>query len=155
MGPAGGDEFNLIEAGRNYGWPNVSEGDNYDGTPIPRHATNPSYAAPLFSWNPVIAPGGMIQYHGTRFSGWAGDFILAGLVQQGIVRVRVSGTPRRRLRGSHWEREFVRSRKRLTARSGFCRTAPPPSSSSSILADLPSSIRRAVLRRKTAAIRRA
>lgn len=92
MGPMGGDEFNLIVAGRNYGWPNVSEGDNYDGTPIPRHATNPSYAAPLYSWNPVIAPGGMIQYHGTRFAGWTGDFVLAGLVQQGLVRVRVTGT---------------------------------------------------------------
>lgn len=92
MGPAGGDEFNLIEGGRNYGWPNVSEGDNYDGTPIPRHRTNLGYAAPLFSWNPVIAPGGMIQYHGSRFTGWSGDFILAGLVQQGIVRVRVTGS---------------------------------------------------------------
>lgn len=91
MGPAGGDEFNLIEAGRNYGWPRVSQGDNYDGTPIPRHATNPAFAAPLFSWTPVIAPGGMIQYRGTRFVGWTGDFILAGLVQQGIVRVRVAG----------------------------------------------------------------
>lgn len=92
MGPMGGDEFNLIVAGRNYGWPNVSEGDNYDGTPIPRHATNPSYAAPLFSWTPVIAPGDTIQYRGTRFAGWTGDFVLAGLVQQGIVRVRVTGT---------------------------------------------------------------
>lgn len=92
MGPAGGDEFNLIEAGRNYGWPNVSEGDNYDGTPIPRHSTNAAYTRPLVSWTPVIAPGGMIQYHGTRLVGWTGDFILAGLVQQGIVRVRVSGS---------------------------------------------------------------
>jgi glucose/arabinose dehydrogenase len=92
MGPAGGDEFNLIDPGRNYGWPNVSEGDNYDGTPIPRHATNPSYTPPLVSWTPVIAPGGMIQYRGTRFVGWTNDFILAGLVQQGIVRVRVSGS---------------------------------------------------------------
>jgi len=91
MGPAGGDEFNLIEAGKNYGWPAVSEGDNYDGTPIPRHATNPSYTPPLVSWTPVIAPGGMIQYRGTRFVGWTGDFILAGLTQQGIVRVRLSG----------------------------------------------------------------
>jgi glucose/arabinose dehydrogenase len=91
MGPMGGDEFNLVEAGKNYGWPNVSEGDNYDGTPIPRHATNPAYTPPLLSWTPVIAPSGMIQYHGSRFVGWTGDFILGGLVQQGIVRVRVSG----------------------------------------------------------------
>lgn len=91
MGPAGGDEFNLVTAGQNYGWPAVSEGSNYDGSAIPRHASNPSYTAPLVSWSPVIAPGGMIQYRGTRFVGWTGDFILAGLVQQGIVRVRVTG----------------------------------------------------------------
>jgi glucose/arabinose dehydrogenase len=92
MGPSGGDEFNLIEPGKNYGWPNVSEGDNYDGTPIPRHSTNAAFTRPLLSWTPVIAPGGMIQYRGTRFSGWTGDFLLAGLVQQGIVRVRVWGS---------------------------------------------------------------
>ncbi|MGR6328403.1 PQQ-dependent sugar dehydrogenase [Sphingomonas sp. XXL09] len=91
MGPAGGDEFNMIEPGRNYGWPRVSEGDNYDGTPIPRHSTNTAYTPPLVSWTPVIAPGGMIQYRGSAFGGWTGDFLLAGLVQQGIVRVRVSG----------------------------------------------------------------
>lgn len=91
MGPAGGDEFNLIRAGANYGWPSVSEGDNYDGSPIPRHRTNTAYAAPLVSWTPVIAPGGMIQYRGSRFTGWTGDFVLAGLAQQGIVRVRVTG----------------------------------------------------------------
>lgn len=92
MGPAGGDEFNLIEPRKNYGWPAVSEGDNYDGTPIPRHATNSAYTPPLLSWTPVIAPGGMIQYRGSRFVGWTNDFVLAGLVQQGIVRVRVAGT---------------------------------------------------------------
>lgn len=95
QGPAGGDEFNLIEPGRNYGWPRVSEGDDYNGTPIPRHSTDPSLAAPLTSWTPVIAPGGMIQYRGTAFSGWAGDFILAGLSSQAIVRVRVTGNTAR------------------------------------------------------------
>lgn len=92
MGPEGGDEFNLIERGRNYGWPNVSEGNQYGGSPIPRHATVPGFAAPLFSWTPVIAPGGMIQYRGNRFVGWENDFILAGLASQGLVRVRVNGT---------------------------------------------------------------
>ncbi len=91
MGPAGGDEFNLIEVAKNYGWPRVSEGDNYDGSAIPRHASNPAFVAPLVSWTPVIAPGGMIQYRGSAFAGWTGDFLLAGLTQQGIVRVRVTG----------------------------------------------------------------
>jgi glucose/arabinose dehydrogenase len=95
MGPSGGDEFNLIEPGKNYGWPRVSEGDNYDGTSIPRHSTNSAYTPPLVSWSPVIAPGGMIQYRGAAFSGWTGDFLLAGLVQQGLVRVRVTGNQAR------------------------------------------------------------
>ncbi|NIJ24329.1 PQQ-dependent sugar dehydrogenase [Sphingomonas japonica] len=89
MGPEGGDEFNLITKGANYGWRVVSEGD--DGEPLPRHATRPDFAAPLFSWTPVIAPGGMIQYTGSRFSGWYNDFVLAGLVSQGLVQVRVTG----------------------------------------------------------------
>lgn len=95
QGPKGGDEFNLIEPGRNYGWPRVSEGDDYDDRPIPRHATDPSLAAPLTSWTPVIAPGGMIQYRGSAFAGWTGDFILAGLSSQAIVRVRATGSTAR------------------------------------------------------------
>ncbi len=90
MGPSGGDELNLITRGANYGWRLVSEGD--DGEVLPRHSTRPDFAAPLVSWTPVIAPGGMIQYTGTRFIGWNGDFVLAGLVAQGLVRVRVTGS---------------------------------------------------------------
>lgn len=88
MGPEGGDEFNLIARGANYGWRIVSEGN--DGEVLPRHSTRPDFAAPLVSWTPVIAPGGMIQYTGTRFVGWTGDFVLAGLVSQGLVRVRAT-----------------------------------------------------------------
>ena len=90
MGPEGGDEFNVIQSGRNYGWRVVSEGN--DGETLPRHSTRTEFVAPLFSWTPVIAPGGMIQYTGTRFVGWNGDFVLAGLVAQAIVRVRVTGS---------------------------------------------------------------
>jgi aldose sugar dehydrogenase len=91
MGPEGGDEFNLITRGANYGWRIVSEGS--DGETLPRHSTRPEFAAPLVSWTPVIAPAGMIQYAGTRFSGWNGDFILAALGNRsGLVRVRVSGS---------------------------------------------------------------
>lgn len=90
-GPSGGDEFNLITAGANYGWPLVSEGIHYDGVQIPRHSTNTAFAPPLVAWTPAIAPGDLIQYRGTRFIGWTNDFVLSGLVQQGLVRVRVSG----------------------------------------------------------------
>lgn len=89
-GPEGGDEFNLITRGANYGWRIVSEGN--DGEVLPRHSTRPDFAAPLVTWTPPIAPGGMIQYTGTRFVGWNGDFVLAGLQAQGIVRVRVAGS---------------------------------------------------------------
>lgn len=89
MGPSGGDEFNLIVRGANFGWRVVSEGS--DGEPLPPHSTRSDFTAPLYSWTPVIAPGGMIQYTGQRFVGWDGDFVLAALVGQGLVRVRVSG----------------------------------------------------------------
>jgi aldose sugar dehydrogenase len=89
-GPEGGDEFNLITRGANYGWRVVAEGN--DGEVLPRHSTRPEFAAPLVSWSPAIAPGGMIQYTGTRFVGWTGDFVLAGLQAQGLIRVRVTGT---------------------------------------------------------------
>jgi glucose/arabinose dehydrogenase len=88
-GPEGGDEFNIINRGANYGWRIVSEGN--DGEVLPRHSSNPSFAAPLVSWTPSIAPSGMIQYGGTRFIGWNGDFVLGGLQSQGLVRVRING----------------------------------------------------------------
>jgi len=90
MGPQGGDEFNLIAAGNNYGWPLVSEGNNSDGSPIPRHSTNSAFTAPRIFWTPTIAPAGIIQYRGTRFVGWTNDFLVAGLVQQGLVRLRLN-----------------------------------------------------------------
>lgn len=90
-GPAGGDELNLVKPGQNYGWPLVSDGDHYDGKPIPRHATRPDLAAPAISWNPVIAPGDFIFYTGDRFPGWKGDAIIASFSAMGLVRVAIDG----------------------------------------------------------------
>lgn len=90
-GPAGGDELNLVKPGQNYGWPLVSDGDHYDGRPIPRHATRPDLAAPAISWNPVIAPGDFIFYSGTRFAGWNGQALIASFALPGLVRVRIDG----------------------------------------------------------------
>jgi glucose/arabinose dehydrogenase len=87
MGPRGGDEFNLIEPGKNYGWPIVSNGDNYSGTKIPRHATRPEFAAPPLYWNPVIAPAGLAFYNGTMFPQWKGSALIGGLAAQVLVRV--------------------------------------------------------------------
>ena len=91
MGPKGGDEFNLVQKTGNYGWPNVSYGDNYDGSPIPKPAVGDGYAASAYWWTPVIAPSGMIAYTGTIFGDWRGDFIISGLQSKGLVRVRVTG----------------------------------------------------------------
>lgn len=90
-GPRGGDELNLVEPGKNYGWPTVSNGDHYSGGKIPRHATRPDFAAPAISWNPVIAPGNFIFYKGDEFSEWRGQAIIAGMVSQGLVRVAIEG----------------------------------------------------------------
>jgi glucose/arabinose dehydrogenase len=90
-GPAGGDEINLIEPGRNYGWPLVSNGDNYDGTPIPRHATRPDLTPPAISSNPVIAPGAFIIYSGKLFPQWQGQGLVGGMSPDVLVRVAFEG----------------------------------------------------------------
>jgi len=92
MGPAGGDELNLILRGRNYGWPLVSNGNHYDGTPIPNHDTRPDLEAPKTWWTPVIAPAGMIIYSGSLFPTFVGDAFIGGLASQALVRVRFNGT---------------------------------------------------------------
>jgi len=88
-GPAGGDEINLVEPGKNYGWPLVSDGDHYDGKPIPRHLTRPDLAAPAISWNPVIAPGDFIFYSGNLFPGWKGRALIASFTVPGLVQVHL------------------------------------------------------------------
>jgi len=90
-GPKGGDEINLIKPGQNYGWPLVSNGDNYDGTPIPRHATRPDLTAPAISWNPVIAPGDFIIYSGAAFPAWRGQALVGGMNPNVLVRVAFDG----------------------------------------------------------------
>lgn len=87
MGPRGGDELNLIQAGKNYGWPLVSNGDNYSGRPIPRHNTRPEFEAPVVYWTPVIAPAGLAFYTGDMFPEWRGSALIGGLVARGLVRI--------------------------------------------------------------------
>ena len=95
MGPKGGDELNLIERGRNYGYPIVSNGSHYDGRDIPDHPTRPEFEAPKLSWTPVISPGDMIFYSGGLFPRWRGDVLAAGLSSQALVRVDVDGSSAR------------------------------------------------------------
>ena len=87
MGPRGGDELNLIAPGKNYGWPIVSNGDNYDGSKIPRHATRPEFEAPLLYWTPIIAPAGLVFYNGEMFPKWSGSALVGALGVQALVRV--------------------------------------------------------------------
>ena len=91
MGPKGGDELNLIARGANYGYPIVSNGDHYDGTPIPDHDTRPEFAAPAITWNPVISPAGFVIYSGQRYPGWNGSGLIGGLSSQSLVRVAFDG----------------------------------------------------------------
>ena len=87
MGPRGGDEFNLIEPGQDYGWPVVSNGDNYDGSFIPDHDTRPEFAAPAVYWTPVIAPAGLAFYEGALFAQWQNSALIGGLRARALVRV--------------------------------------------------------------------
>lgn len=91
MGPMGGDELNQPEKGRNYGWPVVSWGDNYDGSKIPDPTTAPRFADAKIHWTPVISPSGMIFYQGNEFPAWDGTALIGGLTASGIVRVRIDG----------------------------------------------------------------
>ncbi|MGH8060497.1 MAG: PQQ-dependent sugar dehydrogenase [Pseudoxanthomonas sp.] len=92
MGPMGGDELNLIERGSNYGWPIVSNGDNYDGSVIPDHPTRPEFNAPEAWWTPVIAPAGFIIYSGSMFPYFQGDGFIGGLASQALIRIEFNGT---------------------------------------------------------------
>lgn len=91
MGPRGGDELNLIQPGRNYGWPRVSNGDHYDGRPIPDHRPNDGFEPPKAFWNPVISPGDFIVYRGAMFPEWRGDALIGGLSGQALVHVDIDG----------------------------------------------------------------
>ena len=91
MGPAGGDEVNLITRGRNYGWPLVSNGDNYDGSQIPDHITQKQYEAPAQSWTPSVSPSGLLFHSGRRFSQWRGNALAGGLSSKALLRFTLTG----------------------------------------------------------------
>lgn len=101
MGPKGGDELNLVLPGRNYGYPHVSNGDHYDGRPIPSHSPGDGFEAPKVFWTPVISPGGLMIYSGDMFPQWKGDAFLGGLSSQALVRVDLNGTDAQR--GDQWD----------------------------------------------------
>src|ERR1700686_2668424 len=91
-GPRGGDELNLIEKGKNYGWPVVSYGKNYNEVPIPSHDTRPALAKPVLYWGPVIAPGNLMFYRSTQtFPQWNGSGFISGLATMTLNRIIFDG----------------------------------------------------------------
>jgi glucose/arabinose dehydrogenase len=91
-GPKGGDELNIAEAGANYGWPVVSHGVNYDGTPVGTGKAHQEGAVdPLQTWTPVIAPSGMAFYRGSAFPHWRGDLFVGGLKSTALIRLELDG----------------------------------------------------------------
>lgn len=87
MGPRHGDELQLIERGKNYGYPEVSNGDHYGGEKIPDHDTRPEFRAPDVYWVPAISPAGLMIYSADLFADWKGDAFIGGLSSKALVQV--------------------------------------------------------------------
>ena len=90
-GPRGGDELNLIEPGKNYGWPLVSYATNYNGVPIPSPDTRDDLTKPVIYWTPVIAPGTLVFYKGAMFPQWQGSALISGIATTSLSRVTFDG----------------------------------------------------------------
>lgn len=89
-GAQGGDELNLVQRGRNYGWPLVAFGEEYSGRPIPGAVTeHPDYESPVYYWDPVIAPSGAVFYTGDAFPEWRGSLFIGALAQRRLVRLEI------------------------------------------------------------------
>ena len=89
MGPRGGDELNLIQKGKDYGWPTIGYGEEYSGEPIHKTTQAPGMEQPVYYWDPVIAPSGLVIYSGKLFPEWRGNFLIGGLVSRALVRLVV------------------------------------------------------------------
>ncbi|MFZ1365142.1 MAG: PQQ-dependent sugar dehydrogenase, partial [Brachymonas denitrificans] len=89
-GPQGGDEINLPQPGRNYGWPVITYGKEYSGATIGRGLRKQDgMEQPLYYWNPSIAPSGMAFVTSERYPGWKGDLMVAALKFQYLARLQV------------------------------------------------------------------
>ncbi|MGA9283457.1 MAG: PQQ-dependent sugar dehydrogenase [Pseudolabrys sp.] len=91
-GPMGGDEINIIEKAQNYGWPRVSYGVNYDGTPVGSgKATMEGVTDPIWHWTPSIAPSGIAFYTGNLIPGWKGSLLNGALKFELLSRLELKG----------------------------------------------------------------
>jgi len=91
FGARGGDEVNILRPGRNYGWPVVTHGVDYDGSRIGEGRSRPDMEDPIHVWVPSVSPSGMAFYTGDAFPAWRGSLFLAALAPPGLVRLTVEG----------------------------------------------------------------
>ncbi len=91
-GPSGGDEINIIEPGKNYGWPIITYGMDYNGAYVSPFTERPGLAQPIHVWDPSIAPSGLIVYEGAMFPEWHGNLFVGALVDQEVRRLEMDGT---------------------------------------------------------------
>jgi glucose/arabinose dehydrogenase len=90
-GARGGDELNHPEAGKNYGWPVITYGRDYSGFRIGEGTAKEGMEQPVYYWDPVIAPSGLVYYTGDKYPGWRGNFFIGGLASSVLVRLEMSG----------------------------------------------------------------
>jgi glucose/arabinose dehydrogenase len=88
-GPKGGDELNLIRRGRNYGWPLVTHGINYDGTAVSADSEREGFESPLTHWNPSPGLSNLVMYQGRAFPRWRGQLLVSALAQQQLKLIRL------------------------------------------------------------------
>ncbi|MEI6106972.1 MAG: PQQ-dependent sugar dehydrogenase [Opitutae bacterium] len=90
-GPRGGDELNIIRGGRNYGWPVITYGMNYDGSALTDKTAQDGMEQPVIYWTPSIAVCGIDFYEGKAFPHWTGNLFVTALAQQELRRIVIEG----------------------------------------------------------------
>ena len=91
-GPKDGDELNLIQKGKNYGWPLVSWGVNFDGVKISDSHNRTGIENPIYYWTPAIGPCGLAYISSTKYGSWKGSYIAGGLALRNLSRVEINGS---------------------------------------------------------------